>query len=67
MSALLGVWAGIWIGALGRIIYATPVSMMTILYFALGGALICAVFGAIAPKHIRIIFIPFALFSIGGS
>ena len=67
MSTFIGFWAGIWIGGLGRIIYSTPVSGITILYFALGGALICAFFGAIAPKYSRIIFLPFTLFSIGGN
>ena len=65
-SAFLGFWAGIWLGGLGRIIYSTPVSGMTVLYFALGGALICSLLGASAPKHTRIIFIPFAFFQIGG-
>ena len=67
MSALIGLWAGLWIGGLGRVIYATPVGGGDVLRYALLGAVICAAIGGTIPKHSRIIFLPFCLFGFGTS
>ncbi len=66
-SAMYGAWAGIWLGGLGRIIYETPVSLPVVGKFALGGAIICLVVGAVVPKYSRVAFFPFAFFGISSN
>lgn len=66
-SAMFGAWAGLWLGGLGRIIYETPVSFTLVGKFALGGAILCLVMGALAPKYSRVVFYPFAFFGIGSN
>ncbi len=63
-SALVGLWAGIWIGGLCRIIYETPVELFSVVKFSILGAAVCAFLGLIFPKASRVIFLPFTFFNI---
>jgi len=66
-SGLLGLWAGIWIGGLGRVFYQTPVSFNVIGYFALFGAIAGAIIGSSFPKGSRFISLPFAFMGVSCS
>lgn len=63
---MIGAWAGVWIGGLGRVIYETPVSFSEVGKFALLGAISAAIIGVIFPKTSRFVFYPFAFFGFGG-
>lgn len=65
-TALMGLWAGIWLGIISAFIYSNPVSTTLLFWFAIGGAISCSVVGCIFPKYPRILFLPFCLFSVGG-
>ena len=67
LSAVIGTWAGVWIGGLGRVFYETPVSFMSVGKFALGGAITCMLVGAVFPKYSRIAFYPFAFIGFGST
>jgi hypothetical protein len=67
MSALFGMWAGMWLGGLGRVIYETPVSIGQIGYFALCASILGAIIGAIFPKASRIMFYPFIFLGVSCS
>jgi hypothetical protein len=64
-SGLLGLWAGLWIGGIGRVIYETPVSFMEVAVFALCGALVMFILGITFPKVSRFVTVPFSFFGVG--
>jgi len=67
MSALVGLWAGMWIGGLARVLYETPVSFGQIGYFALCGSIVGSIVGVVFPKASRIVFYPFIFLGVGCS
>ena len=67
-AAFVGLFAGFWIGLLGRLILVdgpTPISVL--FYWGLAIAIVSAILGALFPRHAMIVFYPFAFFGIGGS
>ena len=66
-TAAMGLWAGIWLGIIIRFIYSNPVPISGIFYAAIIGSISSVILGAIFPKYLRIVFLPFCFFSIGGA
>lgn len=67
LSAIMGAWAGLWIGGLGRmLVTSTSVPLAEVFWFAVGGGLWLAAAGAVFPKAVRCIALPFAFFGVGG-
>ncbi len=68
ISSLLGLWAGLWIGGLGSIIFIEPpIASMTVVYAALGGSLLCFIAGLTIPKYSMLLFFPFSFVGISGN
>ena len=65
-TAAMGMWAGIWLGIIIRFIYSNPVPISGIIFAAVIGSVSAVILGAIFPKYLRIVFLPFCFFSIGG-
>jgi len=65
-TAMMGFWAGIWLGVIFAFVFFSPTPIVTLFWSAVGGAIICSIVGGVFPKYPRIIFFPFCLFSIGG-
>ena len=59
LSSFLGGWAGLWIGAIGRIIIG-PASLPELLQYSVGTAIALLAMGALFPKTMRIVAFPFA-------
>jgi hypothetical protein len=67
-AAFVGLFAGFWIGFLGKALLVdgtTPISVL--FYWGIAIALVCAIVGALFPRHATIVFYPFAFFGISGN
>ncbi|MDR7150958.1 hypothetical protein J2W49_002931 [Hydrogenophaga palleronii] len=64
---VLGAWAGLWLGLIGRLIIGgTPVPLVEVFWYAIAMAVALAVSGLIFPKTVRCISFPFAFFGLSG-
>jgi len=67
-AAFVGLFAGFWIGLLGRLILVDgPTSISVLLYWGASIAVVSAILGALFPRHVMIVFYPFTFFGVGGS
>lgn len=67
-AAFLGLFAGFWIGIIGRLILVEGPNPISILfYWGIAIAFISAILGALFPRHATIVFYPFAFFGISGN
>lgn len=67
-AAFVGLFAGFWIGLLGRIILVDePTGISILFYWGVAIAVISAILGALFPRHTMIVFYPFAFFGISGN
>lgn len=67
-AAFVGLFAGFWIGLLGRLILVDgPAPISVLFYWGLSIAIVSAILGVLFPRHATIVFYPFAFFGIGGS
>jgi hypothetical protein len=65
-TALLSMWAGLWIGAIACVVLLPfPIPFSAILYWALAGAGAAAILGALFPKAMWLVAMPFAFLGIG--
>jgi len=65
-GAVVGAFAGFWLGALGRIVVgASPVSGSVVLAWGVAGAALVAVLGIAFPKLVSVALFPFATFGPG--
>lgn len=64
---VLGAWAGLWLGALGRLALGRfPVPIGDLFWFAVASAIGLSVAGLFFPKTIRCIAFPFSFFGVVG-
>jgi hypothetical protein len=67
-GVMVGAFAGLWIGALGRMIVAQDaVGIGELGLFALGGAIVFAAIGWRFPKAVTVLLFPFAVSGISPS
>ena len=65
---LLGAWAGLWLGVIGRLVLgAMPIPLEELFWFAAGTAIALAVLGLVFPKYVTCIAYPFSFLGITGS
>lgn len=62
-SVLVGLFAVLWIGGLGRVFWDTPVDGLEIFLFALAGSIVCGVLAYRYPRVLYWVFLPFTFFS----
>lgn len=66
-SIVLGGWAGLWIGGLGRIALGQlPIPLGEVFWAAIAVAVLLAAAGAVFPKLVRCLCFPFAFFGAAG-
>jgi len=65
-TAMMGLWAGLWLGVIFTSIFISPTPIATLFWGAISGATICSIIGGVFPKYPRILYLPFCLFSVGG-
>lgn len=60
-AVVLGAWAGLWLGAIGRLVLGEmPVSLRELAWFAVASAGVLAACGLVFPKTVRCISFPFS-------
>ena len=63
---LIGAFGGLWVGLLGRLFLGPmPVAFSVLAYWAIGGAIACALLGALFPRVVTVVLYPFAMLGSG--
>jgi hypothetical protein len=64
-AALISAWAGLWIGVIACVVLLPfPIPLSTIGYWALAGSLMATVLGALFPRIMWLVAIPFAFLGV---
>jgi hypothetical protein len=62
----IGGFGGFWVGLLGRLMFGPlPVELGILGYWAVAGAIACAILGAVFPRVATVVLYPFSMFGLG--
>lgn len=62
----IGGFGGLWVGLLGRLMFGPmPVAFSVVGYWALGGAIVCALLGVVHPRVVTVLLYPFSMLGFG--